>query len=224
MPIPVTCPKCHKRFRVSDKFAGQKGPCPNCKNEIQVPAKDEEVVVHAPEHSGPTDSVGRAVLEPIERTDAQFSVVTAVIAAVFAIVTLGVALAFRTEEGEAPDWLLIVGSFLVAIPVVKWGYAFLRDDEFEAYYGRELWTRTLICAAVYAILWGVYGYVVQGYIFNGTPLEIFHIAVVIPLMVAAGGFTGYAAFELEFLNGVFHYGMYLVVTVVLRLILNMPAF
>lgn len=224
MSIQVTCPKCHKRFRVSEKFAGQKGPCPNCKNEIQVPSKDEEVVVHAPEHSGPTDSVGRAVLEPIERTDAKFSVFTAVVAGVVTIVSVVLALVFRNEAGAPPIWLLAIGSLLLAIPVAKAGYGFLRDDELEPFYGRELWIRTLICAGVYAALWGVYGFVVQGYVFDNQPMEIFHMAIVIPLMVAAGGFTAFACYELELLNALLHFTMFLIVTVVLRIFMNMPAF
>ena len=35
MAIDVTCPSCHTRFQVSDKFAGKSGPCPKCKNTIR---------------------------------------------------------------------------------------------------------------------------------------------------------------------------------------------
>ena len=67
MPIQVTCPGCLSRFTVSDKYAGKKGPCPKCKKEIMVPDKAQEVVIHAPEVSGPKDSKGVAVLKPIKR-------------------------------------------------------------------------------------------------------------------------------------------------------------
>ena len=68
MPIKVICPGCTKRFTVSEKFAGQKGPCPHCKAEIKIPeVAEEEVVIHAPENFGPKDAGGRAVLKPIER-------------------------------------------------------------------------------------------------------------------------------------------------------------
>ena len=49
MSIVVVCPGCRKSFKVSDKFAGKSGPCPNCKRTLQVPTKAEEVKVHAPE-------------------------------------------------------------------------------------------------------------------------------------------------------------------------------
>ena len=69
MPIQVTCPGCLSRFSVSDKFAGKKGPCPKCKKEISIPTKAEEVVIHAPEPTGPKDSQGKVILKPIRRTD-----------------------------------------------------------------------------------------------------------------------------------------------------------
>ena len=73
MPISVVCTGCKKRFSVSEKFAGQKGPCPSCKAIIQIPAKAEEVVIHAPEEAGPKDSQGKAVLKPILREETRFN-------------------------------------------------------------------------------------------------------------------------------------------------------
>ena len=60
MPISVVCPSCKARFNVSEKFAGQKGPCPKCKQPIVIPAVQEEVKVHVPEQfqSGGKDSKG----------------------------------------------------------------------------------------------------------------------------------------------------------------------
>src|SRR5436190_12198702 len=73
MAIDVTCPSCFARFQVSDKFAGKSGPCPKCKKTIKVPEKKDEVVIHAPEVSGPKDSAGVAVLKPIGRTETRLS-------------------------------------------------------------------------------------------------------------------------------------------------------
>ena len=73
MAIDVTCPACHTRFQVSEKFAGKSGPCPKCKKTIKVPEKKDEVVIHAPEVSGPKDSTGVAVLKPIGRTETRLS-------------------------------------------------------------------------------------------------------------------------------------------------------
>ena len=65
MPINVTCPGCLKRFSVADKFAGKQGPCPKCKKIITIPKKEDQVVIHAPDHSeaGAVGAGGRHVLK-----------------------------------------------------------------------------------------------------------------------------------------------------------------
>jgi len=50
MAIQVICPGCRATFTVSDKFAGQTGPCPKCKKPITVPSDAaKEVTIHGPE-------------------------------------------------------------------------------------------------------------------------------------------------------------------------------
>jgi hypothetical protein len=162
------------------------------------------------------------VLKPLERSDSSFSIATAVVYGVFALVAVGTATFVRGQEGEPHQLVLILGSFLVAVPVVRAGYGFLSDDELESFYGRELWVRTLICAGVYAALWGVYGYGIQWYVFQGAEMELYHFAIVVPPIAAVGAFAGLACLDLDFINGLVHYGMYLLVTVILRWIMGMP--
>ena len=71
MSIIVVCPACRKSFKVSEKFAGQTGPCPNCKKPLRVPTKEEEVKVHAPEEfaGGGKTTSGKLVTKPIARVD-----------------------------------------------------------------------------------------------------------------------------------------------------------
>src|SRR6476620_5372965 len=92
MAIDVTCPGCKTRFQVSDKFAGKKGPCPKCKTVITIPKKEDEIVIHAPEQSGPTDSKGVAVLKPLTRVETTLSPVTIGAIAGAVITTLLIAL------------------------------------------------------------------------------------------------------------------------------------
>ncbi len=47
MPIRVQCPQCRAEFQVNEKFAGKKGPCPKCKNTIEIP-RGESVATPAP--------------------------------------------------------------------------------------------------------------------------------------------------------------------------------
>jgi hypothetical protein len=103
MPINVTCPnpKCLKRFSVADKYAGQKGPCPKCKTIITIPKKEEEVIIHSPEHSeaGAIGVGGRHALKTYRRSDTKFKplVFTGVVG--FVLVALLIALA----EGPGRD-------------------------------------------------------------------------------------------------------------------------
>ena len=40
MPITVTCPSCHRTFRVGDHFAGRRGLCPDCGSVVAVPVAE----------------------------------------------------------------------------------------------------------------------------------------------------------------------------------------
>jgi hypothetical protein len=226
MPIQVTCPSCHARFNVSDKYAGQSGPCPKCKQPIRVPTKSEEVVIHAPEEFGPKDAKGRAVLKPLERQETAASPV--MIAGIAAAVVTTVAVVFvigRVYAGDAdgvPAWLVGTGATLLGPPLALAGYGLLRDQELEPHKGASLWLRCLICGLAYAALWGVY-WLVKGQLFDGE-IEIFQLVFVAPALIAAGGVVGWASLELDFTSGAMHYGIYLFITVLMRLVMGMPVF
>jgi hypothetical protein len=223
MPINVVCTGCKKRFAVSDKFAGKSGPCPKCKTIINVPAKGEEVVIHAPEDFGPKDSKGRAVLKPIARKETKVSPVLTVGIVLTILVVLVVAWMYRSPGGEdTPIWLLFAGAIALGPPLVWAGYAFLRDDEFEAFQGRELWIRVGACGLAYALIWAL-AELVTGYGLGLEQLEVMHMVFVAPAMIGVGAFAAYAALDFDFGMGALHYSLYLLTTVVLRLILGLPA-
>ncbi len=208
MPIPVVCPGCQKRFNVSDKFAGKKGPCPHCKTVIQVPEKGEEVVVHAPEDFGPKDTKGRAVLKPIARKETKVSPRLTAVILVTIVAVLAVAWMVRSPEGDVPPWLLVLGAIALAPPLAWAGYTFLRDDELEPYSGKELSLRVAACSAVYALLWGLVALVTG----------------IAPVMIGIGTFAAFLSLDLEAGTAAVHCSLYLLVTVTLRLILGLPAF
>jgi len=223
MPIPVVCPGCQKRFNVSDKFAGKKGPCPTCKTVIQVPEKGEEVVVHAPEEFGPKDTKGRAVLKPIARKETKVSPRLTAVILMTIVAVLAVAWMFRSPEGDVPIWLLALGAIALAPPLAWAGYTFLRDDELEPYSGRELSLRVLACSAVYALLWGLVA-LVTGYVLGGDKVEVIHMVFIAPVMIGIGSFGAYLSLDLEAGTAAVHCSLYLLVTVTLRLILGLSAF
>jgi hypothetical protein len=221
MAITVLCPGCKKRFSVHDKFAGKKGPCPKCKTIIEVPAKTEEVVVHEPEAFGPKNAAGRATLKPIARADTQVSPMLTVGIVAAAFVMLIGAWVLRTPGGTVSGFLLALGAIVLGPPLAWGGYAFLRDDELEPYRGREAWLRVGICGLIYAAVWGVVAFV-SASAFGGKPFGVEYMALIIPAMVALGAFGAWVSLELDPAVGAMHYGLYLAVTVVLRLILNLP--
>lgn len=222
MPISVVCPGCQKRFNVSDKFAGKKGPCPKCKAIIKIPEKTEEVVIHAPDNFGPKDATGRAVLKPIPRTEVRFSPVLAGTVMVASLAVLITAWLLRSPQGDVSWLVLTLGAVVLAPPLVWAGYTFLRDDELEPHRGRGLLLRAVICGGAYAVVWGLVAVLTQ-YVFQGDPLELIHFVFIVPIMIGLGGFAAWASLDLDFGTGTLHYGLYLVVTVALRLILGLSA-
>src|SRR5687768_11090930 len=117
MAIDVTCPGCKTRFQVSDKFAGKQGPCPKCKGIIKVPAKSEQVVIHAPEETGTKTATGQPIFKPIAWKETRLTTLQIVIiaASVFVVLlaTIVLAIAFR---GNPPPVVLVIGSIVLAPP------------------------------------------------------------------------------------------------------------
>jgi hypothetical protein len=219
MPIQVTCPKCFKRFQVSDKFAGKTGPCPNCKNQIRVPDKSEEVVIHVPDDGVPKDRSGQSVLKPLERTETVVTRKGMLITGGSILAAIGVAIAFRLTGG-APVWAAVAGAILLAPPLVWAGYTFVRDSELAPYTGTDLRNRVLIASAAFALLWAVYAFVPSYLNDLESPSQMSFLAfgIIFSIMLVIGAFASVGAFELEFTSGLAHAGLYLIVTMVLALI------
>jgi hypothetical protein len=227
MPIHVTCPGCLKRFSVADKFAGQKGPCPNCKKIITVPKKEEEVVIHAPEHSeaGAIGAGGRHVLKTYRRKDTKFQplVFTGVVG--FVLVALLVALVLRST-GDIETWLLAAGAIVLGPPLAWAGYPFLRDQELEGYQGLDLVIRSAACGLVYALLWGLYMFVgaqLWGPDAFASGLEVYQLVIMVAAALGIGTFAAYVSLDLEPGSAFFHCALYFAVAVVLRLVAGLPA-
>jgi uncharacterized protein YbaR (Trm112 family) len=216
MAIVVTCPSCRTRFQVSEKFAGQTGPCPKCKKPLRVPTKEEEVKIHAPEEfaSGGRSVTGALVTKPVTHHDLKMEpvAVAAIIGSILMVLVLtwGVG---RTKLFEKSLVVGAIGLLLVSPPLVVAGYAILRNDELEPYRGVPLYIRAGICALAYMALWGVYIHVVAPRVVTG---EIWNWVYVPVPFVIIGALTALATLDLDFGSGVFHYSFYLLVTILLR--------
>ena len=219
MPIPVTCPGCLARFSVSDKFAGKQGPCPKCKQTITIPDKSQEVVIHAPETSGPKDSAGRPVLKPIRRIEFDPSTLQIALASSVAVLCLIGAIVLRMASQSPPSWILVLAAIALSYPLASMGYTFFKDDELGGYIGKERWIRLGICSAVFAATWGLYAGLAY-YFGNKTlaDIETLQMAIFLALMFGLGIAVSVGACELEIGQSFLHYAIYFVVTLVLALI------
>ena len=146
MPLHVICPGCLKRFQVSVRFAGKKGPCPNCGTVISIPK--EAVKIH-----GTND--------PISRLDMDFDPVQAgrCALAVLGILLLAFLLGCVPMYAILRSLIGITGLCLVAFPLTLFGYQAMRDrEQIFAFTGEELYRRAGIAAAGYVILWLCFEY------------------------------------------------------------------
>ncbi len=210
MPLNVVCPGCKKSFNVSEKFAGQKGPCPKCKAEIQIPELEDQVRVHAPETETLKDSKGKSVSKPILREDTKFNpmIAGAVGAGVIVVLVMAVILRRGPDSDPIPGIIPFLGAILFGPPLAFGGYSFLRSDELEPHTGKELWIRVASCAAAYAFLWGAFWFLssqLGPFGFNG-------LVLIVPALVMAGGFAAFASLDLDYTMGLIHYAFYLLVT------------
>jgi len=212
MPIQVVCAGCRSRFSVSDQFAGRTGPCPKCKQPIVIPAAPpKDVQIHEPET---TKTIrGRGPINPIVRFDKPVSTVAIVATAAAAVATLLFALLSRLiwGPGQAPPWLLAAAAVATSWPCVRLGYAMVRDRELEPYSGRSLLLRSLICAAVYAALWGV-----RGLLPPEMTTDMWQWLFIAPIFFFVAALAALATLDLDWGQGVAHYSLYVIFTALLR--------
>jgi hypothetical protein len=207
MAIAVICPGCKASFRVSDKYAGQTGPCPKCKAPIQIPKLADEIKVHAPD-AGPKDAKGRAISKPLRRLETR--VTTAQLA--ITLGTLLAALVFAWLLGtklQSALPLRALGLLIVTPATAVLGYFFLRDRErLEVFAGQELWLRTAICTAVYIVLWAAFALVRKKLDF---PVEVWQLFIILPPMLLFGAMAALGCYEVDFSLAFLHYAFHLLV-------------
>ena len=218
MSIRVTCTKCHTRFNVSDKFAGKKGPCPKCKTTIKIPSKDEQVVLHEPELAGPKSLTGESILKPIHRKEVSLTSIHITLIASLLVLFLICAVIFNFAFPEKPDfplWILWISALVIAPPICFAGYFLLRDQELDGYVGKQLWQRVLACSAIYALLW--FAMPIGKYAFSDN-YETGSWIVALIIMGGAGAAAGMLSFDVDYLMGLVHYGLYLTMCIVGRML------
>ena len=142
-------------FEVSDRFAGQKGPCPKCGHIIEIPK--ENLVVHAPEDMRTTGKAPRNIAEmrPVLRSRFVFSTRQVVLGILGVVLVLAAAMGLSyLQMGTAKLAAGGIGLFLVTFPLVSFSYMMLRDDEdLEIFLGNELYRRSFLVTLGFLATW-----------------------------------------------------------------------
>jgi hypothetical protein len=223
MPIAVICPGCKTHFRVNEKFAGQKGPCPKCKTIVVIP-QIEEVKVHAPEEfeAAGKDSKGRPTAKPILREETKVSPVQ-----IGAMVGGTIAVLAITWFGKSliKDLIAVkaIGVLAVSVPLAAGGYAILRDDELEPYRGKWMWLRAAICGIIYSALWGGFFRALKYIPADVISTPWIWLFIVPPFFLVGAG-VAWGALDLDFGSGVFHFGLFALCALALYGLLGGPYF
>jgi len=220
MAIQVLCAGCGSRFSVSDQFAGKTGPCPKCKKPITIPERAvQAVTIHEPERVAAAGPTGHSSTIPFRRIEKPIPAITwAAIGGGFLLTLLAAWLTgFLFRPGTPPDRLLLAAAFALAVPCVLLGYAAVRERELEPYRGRSLWVRSLICAVVYAGLWGV-----KGVLPAEATAEMWQWIYLGPLFVVPGALAALATLDLDWGVAVGHFSFYVLFTSFLRWLAGLP--
>jgi len=212
MAIKIVCPGCHQRFQVSDAYAGQTGPCPKCKTAIRIPTKDEEVKVH-----DANLTQGEIALKPIERDDSKLT--PQVLGGIAGGILGALALTFLlnlTNLFSITPIIPFIGLLLISLPITFAAYHLLRNDEMKPFTGEALYYRTAACAAVYTLSWYVIYFALDSLVLPGQSPEIWMWGVVFIPVIFLWGASSMLSYDFELGAGCFHFGFYLIVTMLFR--------
>ncbi len=214
MAINVVCPGCLKRFQVSDRFAGMKGPCPNCNTVINIPKG--QVKIHGAEEfeQGGRTATGKLILKPLERLDMDFNPARAGLIAVgvFAVFLVAVFLGRLSLSKGSLDVIGAVGVFLIAFPLSLFGYQVLRDREaIFVVTGMDLYKKVGLCALIYAALWVLFECIAWYMRADEIFIWVYFAAFAVLSMLAA-----HAILDINVGNAAMYYFVFFVAVLILR--------
>jgi len=217
MAIDVTCPGCFKRFQVSDRYAGMKGPCPSCNTVINIP-KDKLKIAEPDEFQVDGKTIkGRAVLKPLDRKVAVIGGQEWGIMALCVVGAFGLALLVGRFSTDIGIWgvrtIALLGTAGVAFGTTIFGYILLRSgDELEYHEGPDLHQRAGFCAGAYTLLWILFEILVYYVGAQGTIVLWIYLVPFIALGIIAAA----ALFDLDFSMATAHYFIFFFAIVFLR--------
>ncbi len=221
MAIDVICPGCHKRFQVSEQFAGKKGPCPGCKTIIEIPKLEDVVVIHEKQT---TRGGAPAKLDSIKRTKTtanKFELFASLVS-----LTLGLAVAIAgtfviPDDSNAPGILIsgLAGSFF-GIGTSLLGYIVLRNPELEIVNDRKTILKVAGIGLLYAVLWRIQVMITNETLTLEDGLILPGVLVLAIALTVVASFLSMLLLEFEFAQGLIHTSLFIGSLVVYSLILG----
>ena len=142
------------------RFAGLKGPCPNCGTIIAIP-KESIKVPDAADAKSNKEKKQDFAHSAIPRFDLEFNPIQAKWYAlgVLGVMLLAFLLGCIPMVGILRTLISTLGLCLIAFPLALFGYQAVHDrEQIFAFTGKELYRRTGIAAASYVILWIAFEY------------------------------------------------------------------
>lgn len=225
MAIDVICPGCHKRFQVSDDFAGKKGPCPACKTTIEIPKLEDVVVIHERET---TASGAPAKLESIQRKQSTVGKSELFLAIGALLAGLIITLVGRIQLPEVdPNPLFItkiLAGGLLGISSSLLGHIVLRGQDDGSIYDRKALLKGTVIGLVYALIWRIQVLISDGFLVQDGNVILPAVIILSIAFMVVTTFIPMFVFDFEYQQGLTHVALFICSLAVYSLILGDIAF
>jgi len=221
MAIDVICTGCHKRFQVSDQFAGKKGPCPGCQTIIEIPKLEDVVVVHERER---TSTGAPAKLDSIKRqrtTASKLELFAALITLTLGLTVTIVGCFVRPEDSTAPGILIsaLAGCFF-GIGTSLLGYIVLRNPELEIVNDRKTILKAGGIGIMYAFIWRLQIIITDSTLTLEDGIILPGVIVLAIALTVTASFLSMVLLDFEFSQGLIHTSLFIGALVIYSLILG----
>ncbi|MBA62551.1 MAG: hypothetical protein CMJ76_09325 [Planctomycetaceae bacterium] len=221
MAIDVICTGCHKRFQVSEQFAGQKGPCPGCKTMIEIPNLEDIVVVHERET---TKTGAPARIDSIKRQKTTVNKSEFILAVAAFSMGLIVALITRftlSEANQHPGMLLAISAgCLLGIGTSLLGYIVLRGQDTEIRNDRKTIIKGCLVGVLYTFFWRLQELITSGVLTPDGNIILPGVIILVITLVVIASFVPMAVFEFEYTQGLVHVILFISALAIYSLILG----
>lgn len=221
MPIDVICPGCHKRFQVSEKFAGKKGPCPGCNTVIEIPKLEDVVVVHERET---TKTGAPAKINSIQRqktTVSKFELIFGLSTLVLGfIITAAVRMALPEPSSTQLFFMAILAGGLLGIGTSLLGYIVFRSQDTAIDNGRKTLIKVCLVGLAYVFIWRLLALITTGVLTQDGDVILPGVIILAIAFAAMASFLPMALFEFEYIQGLIHVVLFVASLAIYSLILG----